>query len=101
MPIYRFNNNYDSKFVISMKNGDWNLFDGIENSPPQLVEKIIILISKDPELDLLETGKNKYFFTKKEKKANSTKINDNFFIFIIFITYNISQNDIFRLRFIK
>ena len=64
--VNRFNNDYDSSFVISMKKGIWNLFDGIESAPPQLCEKISTLVGEEPELDLLEKGVENYFFTKKK-----------------------------------
>ena len=65
--VNRFNNDYDSSFVISMKKGFWNLFDGIESAPLQLSEKISTLVGEEPELDLLEKGDESYFFTKKKK----------------------------------
>ena len=71
-----------------MKEGYWDLFDGIESATPQLSEKISTLVGEDPELDLYETGKDKYFFTRKNDLPNSTKIHDDF---LMFICHNISS----------
>jgi hypothetical protein len=91
IPANRFNNDCDSAFVISMKEGYWDLFDGMESAPSQLSEKISTLVGEDSELDLFETGKENYYFTRKKNVPNSTQINDNF---LIFICNNISsQND--------
>lgn len=49
--------------------------------PPQLSEKISTQAGEDSELDLLETGKLNYFFTR-EDLPNSTKIHEDFCIFI-------------------
>ena len=90
-PASRFNTDYDSSFIISMKNGSWNLFDGMESASPQFSEKLATLAGDNPELDLLETGKANYFFTRKENVDNSIKIHENFFLFMC---HNIhSQND--------
>ena len=90
-PLFRFNN---GAFVNSMKNGEWVLFDGIESATPQLSEKLLTLVGKlveeDPELDLCETGKDKYFFTRKNNITNSTKIHDDF---LMFICYNVSSKN--------
>ena len=88
IPANRFNNDCDSAFVISMKEGYWDLFDGIESATPQLSEKISTLAGENPELDLYETGKDKYFFTRKNDLPNSTKIHDDF---LMFICHNISS----------
>ena len=91
IPANRFNNDSDSAFVISLKNGSWDLFDGMESSPPQLSEKISTLAGEEPELDLYETGKDNYFFTRKKGIPNSTLIHEDF---LMFICHNISsQND--------
>ena len=93
IPANRFNNDCDSAFVISMKKGYWDLFDGMESATPQLSEKISTLAGEEPELDLFETGKDDYFFTRKEGMPNSTKIHDDF---LMFICHNISsQSDKF------
>jgi len=92
-PVNRFNNDYDSTFVNSLKNGKWILLDSIENSPPQLLEKINSLNGDEPELDLYETGKDNYFFTKKNSIPNSTLLHEDFFMILC---YNIScENNIF------
>ena len=88
IPANRFNNDCDSAFVISMKKGYWDLFDGIESATPQLSEKISTLAGEDPELDLFETGKDNYFFTRKGDLPNSTKIHEDF---LMFICHNISS----------
>jgi MoxR-like ATPase len=91
IPANRFNNECDSAFVVSLKNGSWDLFDGMESSPPQLSEKISTLAGEEPELDLYETGKDNYFFTRKKNIPNSTLIHEDF---LMFICHNIStQND--------
>ena len=89
-PLNRFNNECDSVFVNSLKNGNWVLLDNIESSPPQLAEKISTMAGKEPELDLYETGKDNYFFTRKKDIPNSTFIHEDFFMFIC---HNISQSD--------
>ena len=90
-PASRFNTDYDSTFVTSMKTGSWTLFDGIETATAQLSEKISTLGGENPELDLYETGKENYFFTRKKEVENSTLIHEDF---LVFISYNISsQND--------
>ena len=66
IPANRFNNDCDSVFVISMKEGYWDLFDGMESAPSQLSEKISTLVGEDSELDLFETGKENYYFTRKK-----------------------------------
>ena len=78
----RFNNDCDSAFIISMKEENWDLFDGIESAPYQLSEKISTLVGEDSELDLFETCKDNYFFTRNKNIPNSTQINDDFLIFI-------------------
>jgi len=88
IPANRFNNDCDSAFVISLKNGSWDLFDGMESSPPQLAEKISTLAGEEPELDLYETGKDNYFFTRKKDIPNSTLIHEDF---LMFICHNISS----------
>ena len=88
IPANRFNNDCDSAFVISMKKGYWDLFDGIESATPQLSEKISTLAGEEPELDLFEKGKDNYFFTRKDNIPNSTKINEDF---LMFICHNISS----------
>jgi len=40
IPANRFNNDCDSALIITMKEGYWDLFDGIESVPSQLSEKI-------------------------------------------------------------
>jgi midasin (ATPase involved in ribosome maturation) len=79
IPANRFNNDCDSAFVISLKNGSWDLFDGIESSPPQLSEKISTLAGEEPELDLYETGKENFFFTRKK---GMSKVSITFFNFL-------------------
>lgn len=66
IPANRFTNDCDSAFVISLKNGSWDLFGGIESFLPQLSEKISTLAGEEPELDLYETGKENFFFTRKK-----------------------------------
>ena len=70
-----------------MKNGYWDLFDGMESATPQLSEKISTLAGEEPELDLYETGKDNYFFTRKKDMPNSTIIHEDF---LMFICHNIS-----------
>ena len=64
------------------QNGSWDLFDGIETSPPHLSEKISTLVGEEPELDLYETGKENYFFKRKRDIQNSTLIHEDFQMFI-------------------
>ena len=88
IPANRFNNDYDTAFVISMKKVYWDLFDAIESATPQLSEKISTLAGEDRELDLFEKGKDNYYFTRKEDLPNSTKIHEEF---LMFICHNISS----------
>ena len=88
-PLSRFTNDCGA-FVNSMKRGEWVLFDGIESTTPQLSEKLLTLVGEDPEIDLCETGKDQYFFTKKKKITNSTIIHDDF---LMFICYNVSSKN--------
>ena len=49
---------------------------------PNFQKKYQTLVGEDSELDLFETGKDNYFFTRKKNIPNSTQINDDFLIFI-------------------
>ena len=51
--IKRFKYN-DSEFLDAVKNGEWILLDGIENSPSFIAEKITLLCGEKPELNLYE-----------------------------------------------
>ena len=84
----RFNNDCDSGFVILLKNGSWDLFDGMESSPPQLAKKNINFSREKPELDLYETGKENYFFTRKRDIPNSVLFHEDY---LVLICHNISS----------
>ena len=71
-----------------MKEGNWDLFDGMESTLSQLSEKISTFVREDSELDLFETGKDIYYFIRKKNIPNSSQINDDF---LIFICHNISS----------
>ena len=88
IPANRFNNDCDSAFVISMKKGYWDLFDGMESATPQLSEKLSTLTGEEPEIDLFETGKDNFLFTRKKNIPNSTQIHEDF---LMFICHNISS----------
>ena len=64
--ISEFTNNIDfekdSAFLNAMKNGDWILLDGIENTQAELFEKISSLNSDFPVLNLFEKNNESYFF---------------------------------------
>lgn len=47
------------------------------------------MAGEDPELDLYETGKDNYFFTRKKDIPNSTLIHEDF---LIFLCHNISSH---------
>ena len=49
-----------------MKEGYWDLFDGMESTLSQLSEKISTFVGEDSELDLFETGKDIYYFIRKK-----------------------------------
>ena len=76
----------ESAFIKAIKEGKWVLVDGIESAPPEIAQKISSLCGDDPELHLIETGKNNYF-TRREA-PNSQRIHENFHLFV---TYNPSS----------
>jgi midasin (ATPase involved in ribosome maturation) len=44
----------ESEFLEALKNGEWILLDGIENSPTFIAEKLSFLCGEKPELNLYE-----------------------------------------------
>ena len=85
--INEFTNNIDfekeSAFIKALKNGDWILLDGIENTQAELFEKISSLNNFFPILNLFEKNNESYYF--KNNNLKNFNINNNF---RIFITYN-------------
>lgn len=72
----------ESEFIKALKKGKWVLIDGIESAPPEIAQKISSLCGDDPELHLIECGKNNYF--SRNKKENAQPISDNFHLFVTF-----------------
>ena len=73
----------DSAIVDAMVNGDWVLLDGIESAPPDIIERIITLLSTNPSLNLYEKGSD-YIYSSNPQK-NEKMIHPNF---RIILTYN-------------
>ncbi|KAK8895427.1 hypothetical protein M9Y10_023891 [Tritrichomonas musculus] len=72
----------ESEFIKALKEGKWVLIDGIESAPPEIAQKISSLCGDDPELHLIERGKNNYF--SRNKRENAQPISDNFHLFVTF-----------------
>ena len=56
---YKFINRFkyvNSLFLDTVQRGEWVLFDGIENAPSIIMEKIALLCGENPEINLYDKG---------------------------------------------
>ena len=80
----------DSSFINAMIKGEWVLIDGIESAPSEIAEKISHLCGDNPELDLLECGKD-HFYTRRNVPG-SKHIHDDFHLFITYNPMSLFEN---------
>ena len=75
-PLNRFMHQ-DSELIIGIKTGKWIALDGIELANIQISEKLSSLCGEVPTLNVFESG-------QEDLNFDSTKINPNFRLFIIY-----------------